>query len=285
MRLHGITLRGYNRIAQVVDDVAIPAEMPEKRLPSTLYHTTSQEGAEGILSSGILKARDDGFVSFSEVPVSGGDLAGNDIVLEVERPDNVMKVEYNKEWFSKYPEQAGYIAGEDWEEQLEEEGKNEALFNAFIKKEPEKEWISKDIGKDVPVKVIDTSELKKEHRRISMSEMSNEMVKILKESLWYIEELGEGGGPITNEVINNIELVLNNYKGRNNKSIVNALVEAFDYIEEYGYDDQDDGGDNIYFEESKQRLDQIRDVLLRAGYTGRVVNIEPYWNKTPYWEQ
>jgi hypothetical protein len=159
MKLPGITLQGYRRIAQAIESPAMPVENPEEHLPDTLFHTTSQEGARGIIEDKTLKAREDGFISFSEVPVAGGDLEGNDVVLEVKRPNNVMPVEYNQEWFDKYPEHAAYIAGEDWEDQLDEEGKTIGMFKAFMKKEPEKEWISKEMGIDVLIDIVDIQEL------------------------------------------------------------------------------------------------------------------------------
>lgn len=148
-----------------------------KEFPEYLYHTTSLEAAEKIIESGTLIPKDqDAFVSFSSEPIHGGDIEGNDVILKVKKPDDVMKVKYNEDWFEKYPEHAAYIAGEGWQEQFEfsmdtldeegfpdpdkeEEEFLEGMFEAFIMKEPEQEWISIEQGESVHIEIIDIEEV------------------------------------------------------------------------------------------------------------------------------
>jgi hypothetical protein len=109
---------------------------------------------------------DNPFVSFGERPYFG-DIRHNEAVLVFDRKalSDVMKVEYNEQWFDRYPDQGAYIAGEGWHAQYEpppecfeydeEEGWEEedeeclqaayhdAEVGAFMAKSDEREWISK----------------------------------------------------------------------------------------------------------------------------------------------
>jgi len=148
--------------------------------PNTLFHTTSYEAIDKILESNTLIPGNGGFVSFSEKPIIGGDIQGNDVVIEVKTPPQVMKVEYNKQWFNKYPEIAAYIAGEGWQEQFEysedsmtedEEGEfwpdedleyeeyMEAMYQAFVAKKSEEEWVSIEENEDIPIEIVSVSEI------------------------------------------------------------------------------------------------------------------------------
>ena len=186
MRLQGITVAGFRRIAEGLDipeqeEAAEPIEDKDVDKmhgpPHTLYHTTSKEGFESIKEDSVLKPKnEDGFVSFSAEPVQGGDLEGGEVVFEVEMPKGVMKVEYTEDWFKRYTEQVAYIAGEEWEEQfqyssatiddfgfaIEEEEErefNEALLDAFLVKDIEEEWISVKPGAEIPIKMVDAEKI------------------------------------------------------------------------------------------------------------------------------
>lgn len=166
MWIKGITDAGFRRLAESLEipdkeEAAEPIESTSRGHgpPHTLYHTTSRDGFESIKDDGVLKPKnEESFVSFSAEPIKGGDLEGDDVVFEVEMPEDVMKVKYTKNWFEKYPEHAAYIAGEDWQEQFTYEGEREfqeALFDAFMVKDTEEEWISIKPGTEIPVKIID----------------------------------------------------------------------------------------------------------------------------------
>ncbi len=182
---------GLRRIGQQLDlpDVE-PAATPvdddsidkDQGLPGTLYHTTSREGAEAIESSGVLIPKsEDAFVSFSAEPIIGGDIEGNEVVIEVKVPAGVREVQYTEQWFEDNPEEASYIAGEGWQEQftysddtqvegedgewwddedlMEEEYLN-GMYGAFMAKDTEQEWISAEAGVEVPVAIINIEELR-----------------------------------------------------------------------------------------------------------------------------
>ena len=184
MKLYGLTGEALRRIAEQLDlpEVEEAAESIEGTErghgpPHTLFHTTSEEGAEGILNDEEIRPKDaEGFVSFSAKPLRGGDIEGSDEVLEVAMPENVMKVEYTRKWFDEYPEHAAYVAGEGWVaqftysdetmdeegfpiEEREEEEFEEGMFEAFIAKDTEEEWISKESGQPVSIEIVSTESL------------------------------------------------------------------------------------------------------------------------------
>lgn len=142
-----------------------------------LYHTTSADAAEKIIESEQLLPKDyDSFVSLSATPIRGGDIAGDDVILKVEPLDEVIQVKYNRRWFEEHPEQAAYIAGEGWmeqfeysmdtldedgfsDEELEEQEFMEGMYEAFVAKRSEQEWISVEPGKPLNIKVLDVEEI------------------------------------------------------------------------------------------------------------------------------
>jgi len=140
-----------------------------------LYHTTSWPTVEAVLRKKKLGKRAP-FVSFSEIPLFGGDISYSDVALildaEVLR-GKIMKVVYDRLWYDTYPDHAAYIAGEGWQhqytipeecfeydeetgweeedEECVEESYRDAEYLSFEFKEDEREWISKREGQPVAI--------------------------------------------------------------------------------------------------------------------------------------
>jgi len=144
-----------------------------------LYHTTSFGGAHAIQASGEVRPKNyEAFVSFAEEPIIGGDISANDVLLVFDRSKlgpSLDRVEYDEEWYDAHPEQAAYIAGEGWREQLDltwlyeppedidpdeydfwepdeddvEAAWREAELESFVWKDSEKEWVSREPGEPV----------------------------------------------------------------------------------------------------------------------------------------
>ena len=139
-----------------------------------LYHTTSLHGLAAILKSRTFKPGSrmdvgETFVSFSEKPYFG-DISANDAVIVLDRSklrNRVMRVEYTEQWYDRYPEHAGYIAGEGWAEQyvepeecyeVDEDGweerddecleraRREVELESFRYKSDEREWVARNSG-------------------------------------------------------------------------------------------------------------------------------------------
>jgi len=147
-----------------------------------LFHTTTYKALPKILKDGEIKPGTyDGFVSFSEYPITGGDISGNDVVLVLDKrrlAPLLDKVEYTEDWYDDHREQAAYIAGEGWREQYEppdwlyeppedldpeeadwwepdpedvEAEERVAELSSFLFKEGEREWVSKREGRSIKV--------------------------------------------------------------------------------------------------------------------------------------
>ena len=158
-----------------------------------LHHTTSLAGLEGILRNKRLEGKP--FVSMSEQCLFGGDISHADICLGISKTNlqsQMVKVEYDEEWFQKFPEQGAYIAGEGWAEQWhyepsnphdewgdDEEYENQyqaAQFNSFYYKSNEQEWVSLQEGQpvmfqpgDVKFIVVGNSAIYNQARQIARS--------------------------------------------------------------------------------------------------------------------
>jgi len=83
-----------------------------------LFHTTSLGAMQSILAEKRLVGKP--FISFSEIPWYS-DISGKDCTLVFHASammPHLMKVEYNEDWFDRFPDQANYIAGEGWHDQF-----------------------------------------------------------------------------------------------------------------------------------------------------------------------
>jgi len=146
-----------------------------------LYHTTSFRAMEAILREGALRPGGaEGFVSLSGRVVVG-DISGRDVTLVVD-PDAVagmlMRVEYDEAWFDAHPEHAAYVAGDGWRSQFSppdslhappdgwDEGADgeywpdddaeaaawrEGELDAFLAKEDEDEFVTREPGAPLPL--------------------------------------------------------------------------------------------------------------------------------------
>ena len=136
-----------------------------------LFHTTSFSNLASILQTKTLQAHP--FVSMSEVPFTG-DISHNDVILVFSRralAPQMAKVQYTERWYDAHPDHAAYIAGEGWQEQYTEpddcydyddetgweeadddcleRAHREAEMQSFLYKDGEREWVSKQEGRDV----------------------------------------------------------------------------------------------------------------------------------------
>jgi len=148
----------------------IESIIQEEMERNSLFHTTAWGALPDIIKSKALKPKSyDDFVSFSPEPFFG-DISANDVVLEVSPLSNMMKVEYDEDWYNEHPEHASYIAGEGWKDQYfapeecmdddgwvddecEEEAFREAELDSFLFKSSENEWISIKEGENVPIEI------------------------------------------------------------------------------------------------------------------------------------
>lgn len=162
----------------------------EERVGQWFFHTTSFSSLDDILRAGHLKPKDSSaFISFSENP-HFGDISGGDVVLVFERKPllpYLLQVEYDEDWYDKYPDHAAYIAGEGWREQFslpdyedypnydpddefwEPDPDDDAAFErdaeieAFTQKSGEREWITNTV-RCIPLTAL---------RRVSVANPSN----------------------------------------------------------------------------------------------------------------
>lgn len=139
-----------------------------------LYHTTSLFVASKVFEALEFRPKDrESFVSFAGDKPYFGDISSNQVVIELagsrDLKAQLERVEYTEDWFHEHADQASYIAGEGWREQFvyeppedgddddfdefedEEDQYHEAEIDAFLAKDAEREWISREAGQ--PVKI------------------------------------------------------------------------------------------------------------------------------------
>ncbi len=125
-----------------------------------LYHTTSWGSAEKILSENKVKAGRTGYSSFSEVPLFGADLRGEDLAIILYKEDldwDLMPVKYESWWIDENPDHALYVGGDSWLDYFDMDmdvDMSDALYPAFKRKAHEKEWVSREKGESVYLRRI-----------------------------------------------------------------------------------------------------------------------------------